>query len=55
MGTNSKNIQKYKKETTNAFNDMNELQKKKKKSHYVKETRNQTTCYMSTFTEKANL
>ena len=54
MGTNSKNIQKYKKETINAFNDMNELQKKKK-SHYVKETRNKTTCYMSTFTEKANL
>ena len=30
MGTNSKNIQKYTKETINAFNDMNELQKKKK-------------------------
>ena len=28
MGTNAKNIQKYIKETTNAFNDMNELQKK---------------------------
>ena len=26
MGTNAKNIQKYIKETTNAFNDMNELQ-----------------------------
>lgn len=53
MGTNAKNIQKYIKETTNAFNDMNELQKKK--SHYVKETRNKTTCYTITFTEKANL
>lgn len=28
VGINSKNIQKYKKETTNAFNDINELQKK---------------------------
>lgn len=44
MGTNSKNIQKYKKETTNAFNDMNELPKKKKKITLCE--RNQKQDYM---------
>lgn len=43
MGTNSKNIQKYKKETINAFNDMNELQKKKK---ITLRERNQKQDYM---------